>query len=187
MLILGNKKHKCYTCSRTRSPTQWWPGPLRLRTHAPEGAKPWRSSEISYSSWFGGHPNYPTVHGCIGSEDCIIVGPTCTHCMNWGTLTLLKEDACNIKVVVAESNLQRSVTLLQETAGDTRKREWWKCTLITHVMAITAHGISKQHLLHGVGKCLRIVCIKLSGVKIRNKTTKIKSPTNFWLYSMPYQ
>ena len=34
--------------------------------------------------------------------------------MTQSTLTLLKEDACNIEVVVVESNLQRSVTLLQE-------------------------------------------------------------------------
>ena len=51
-------------------------------------------------------------------------------------LTLLKEDVCNIEVAVVESNLQRSVTLLQETVGNTRKRERRKCTLNTTVLTV---------------------------------------------------
>ena len=58
------------------------------------------------------------------------------HSVKTVSLTLLKEDACNIEVVVVESNLQRSVTLLQETVGDTRKREWRKCTLNTTVLMV---------------------------------------------------
>ena len=58
------------------------------------------------------------------------------HSVTTVSLTFLKEDACNIEVVVIESNLQRSVTLLQETAGDTRKREWRKCTLNTMVLTV---------------------------------------------------
>ena len=58
------------------------------------------------------------------------------HSVKTVSLTLLKEDACNIEVVVIESNLQRSVTLLQETVGDARKREWKKCTLNTMVLTV---------------------------------------------------
>ena len=55
------------------------------------------------------------------SEDCVTVGPTWTHCMTRSTLTLLKEDSCNIEMVVFESNLQRSVTLLQEHQETTER------------------------------------------------------------------
>ena len=41
--------------------------------------------------------------------------------MTRSTLTLLKEDACNIEMVVIESNLQRSVTLLQEHQETTER------------------------------------------------------------------
>ena len=58
------------------------------------------------------------------------------HSVKTVSLTLLKEDACNIEVVVIESNLQRSVTLLQEAVGDTRKREWRKCTLNKMVLTV---------------------------------------------------
>ena len=41
--------------------------------------------------------------------------------MTRSTLTLLKEDACNIEVVVLESNVQRSVPLLQEHQETTER------------------------------------------------------------------
>ena len=59
------------------------------------------------------------------------------HSVKTVSLTLLKEDACNIEVVVVESNLERSVTSLHETVGDTRKREWKKCTLTVQFMFIS--------------------------------------------------
>ena len=73
------------------------------------------------------------------------------HSVKTVSLTLLKEDACNIEVVVIESNLQRSVTLLQERVGDTRKREWRKCTLNTTVlmvlMVLTIQQLNSMYLL----------------------------------------
>ena len=103
------------------------------------------------------------VHLVIESSYCSWwYGYSVTHCMTQSALTLLKEGACNIEVVVVESFLQRSVTFLQGTAGDNRKREWRKCTLVTHAIVITTHGIFKQHLLlHGVAKWLCMYWFKL--------------------------